>query len=78
MNARARILSLEDDDVLHMPAEWEPHEATWLSWPHNPTDWPGKLGVMHSVYANLVQKLAFSETVRIVVRSATHEKESRI
>jgi agmatine deiminase len=25
-----------------MPAEWEPHEATWLAWPHNPEDWPGK------------------------------------
>ena len=27
-----------------MPAEWEPHEATWLGWPHNPTDWPGQAG----------------------------------
>jgi agmatine deiminase len=26
-----------------MPAEWEAHEATWLGWPHNPSDWPGKL-----------------------------------
>ncbi|HEX4404497.1 MAG TPA: agmatine deiminase family protein, partial [Polyangia bacterium] len=27
----------------HMPAEWEPHEATWLAWPHEAADWPGKL-----------------------------------
>src|SRR5205085_7511017 len=26
-----------------MPAEWEPHAATWLAWPHEPRDWPGKL-----------------------------------
>ena len=25
-----------------MPAEWEPHEATWIGWPHNASDWPGK------------------------------------
>ncbi|HVI10444.1 MAG TPA: agmatine deiminase family protein, partial [Candidatus Binatia bacterium] len=25
-----------------MPAEWEPHAATWLAWPHNHGDWPGK------------------------------------
>ena len=25
-----------------MPAEWEPHEATWIAWPHNRDDWPGK------------------------------------
>ena len=25
-----------------MPAEWEPHAATWIAWPHNPDDWPGK------------------------------------
>lgn len=27
----------------HFPAEWEPHEGTWIGWPHNRSDWPGKL-----------------------------------
>ena len=41
-----------------MPAEWEPHEATWLGWPHNPTDWPGKLDTIRWVYGEIVRKLA--------------------
>jgi len=49
-----------------MPAEWEPHEATWLGWPHNKTDWPGKLTPIPWVYGEIVQKIAPGETVRII------------
>ena len=52
-----------------MPAEWETHEATWLAWPHHPTDWPGKLGTIRWVYAEIVRKIAAGETVRVLVRS---------
>jgi len=34
-----------------VPAEWEPHEATWLAWPHNPEDWPGKFQTIPWIYA---------------------------
>ena len=38
-----------------MPAEWEPHRATWISWPHHEPDWPGKLGPIPWVYAEIVR-----------------------
>ncbi len=40
----ARIQETPASLGFSMPAEWEPHEATWLAWPHNPTDWPGQAG----------------------------------
>jgi agmatine deiminase len=60
-----------------MPAEWESHEATWIGWPHNPTDWPGKLEPIQWVYAEIVRKIVPSEIVRILVNSAGHEKQVR-
>jgi agmatine deiminase len=52
-----------------MPAEWETHCATWLAWPHHPTDWPGKLNTIRWVYSEIVRKIAAGETVRLLVRS---------
>jgi agmatine deiminase len=57
-----------------MPAEWEPHEATWIGWPHNPTDWPGKLEPIQWVYGEIVRKISAGEIVRILVNSAAQEK----
>jgi agmatine deiminase len=50
-----------------MPAEWEPHAATWLSWPHNQESWPGKMEVIPSVWIEVVRALAPGEEVRILV-----------
>ncbi|MCR4289298.1 MAG: agmatine deiminase family protein [Candidatus Scalindua sp.] len=60
-----------------MPAEWEQHKATWLSWPHNPTDWPGKMSSVQKIYAELTQKLAAVEEVCILVNSERHEMRAR-
>ncbi|MGH7536562.1 MAG: agmatine deiminase family protein, partial [Gemmatimonadales bacterium] len=60
-----------------MPAEWEPHEATWLGWPHNTRDWPGKFTPIPWVYGEIVRKLAPGETVRILVNSFAHERAAR-
>lgn len=60
-----------------MPAEWEPHAATWIGWPHNAGDWPGKLAAIHWVYGEIVRKLTPGENVRILVNSAVHEKQAR-
>jgi agmatine deiminase len=49
-----------------MPAEWEPHRATWISWPHHEPDWPGKLGSIPWVYAEIVRVLGHHETVEIL------------
>jgi agmatine deiminase len=60
-----------------MPAEWEPHEATWLAWPHNREDWPGKFGPIPWVYAEIVRLLAGHERVHILVEDAAAEKRAR-
>jgi agmatine deiminase len=51
-----------------MPAEWARHRATWVAWPHNPEDWPGKFGPIPWVYVEIVRHLARSETVCIVAQ----------
>ena len=57
-----------------MPAEWEPHEATWLGWPHHPTDWPDKLDTIRWVYGEIVRKIAPGEIVRILVDDKVEER----
>ena len=57
-----------------MPAEWERHAATWLAWPHSPTDWPGKLDTIRWVYSEIVRKIAAGETVRMLVESPADAK----
>ncbi len=52
-----------------MPAEWERHEATWLAWPHNATDWPRKVDTIRWVYGEMVRKIGPGETVRLLVNS---------
>lgn len=51
-----------------MPAEWEPHEATWIAWPHNRADWPGKFDQIPWVYTEIVRWLTRVENVWIVVK----------
>jgi agmatine deiminase len=60
-----------------MPAEWEPHAATWLAWPHEKTDWPGKFSPIPWVYADIVRRLSQVERVRILVEDATAENQAR-
>jgi agmatine deiminase len=60
-----------------MPAEWEPHAATWLAWPHNRTDWPGKIAPVHWVYGEIARKIVSGENVRILVNSPSHEQQAR-
>jgi agmatine deiminase len=57
-----------------MPAEWEPHEATWLAWPHNPEDWPGKFSSIPWLYAEIVRLLAERERVHLIVENAAAKK----
>jgi agmatine deiminase len=60
-----------------MPAEWEPHAATWLAWPHERSDWPGKFAPIPWIYGDIVKKLARVERVRILVEDAALEKSAR-
>jgi len=60
-----------------MPAEWEPHAATWIAWPHNREDWPGRFTPIPWVYGEIVRKLAAVERVRILIQSAALEIHAR-
>jgi agmatine deiminase len=59
-----------------MPAEWEQHEATWIAWPHNADDWPGKFQAIPWVYADIVRHLARVERVHILVNDSAGEKRA--
>jgi len=61
-----------------MPAEWEPHEATWLGWPHNRTDWPGKFATIPWVFGEIARKIAPGEIVRVIADPKTQRKAKRI
>ena len=60
-----------------MPAEWEPHEATWLGWPHNQTDWPGKLDTIRWVYGEIVRRISMGEIVRMLIRNQADKRLAR-
>ncbi len=60
-----------------MPAEWAPHDATWLAWPHDGRDWPGKFGAIPWVFAEIVRHVSRAETVRLLVDDARHERRAR-
>ena len=60
-----------------MPAEWEPHEATWIAWPHYEPDWPGKLEPIGWVYAEIVRAIAMHERVEVLCHDeAVRDKAS--
>jgi agmatine deiminase len=60
-----------------MPAEWEPHEGTWIAWPHNEDDWPGRFEPIPWVYGEIVRKLADVERVHILVRNEDLRESAR-
>ena len=57
-----------------MPAEWEPHAATWLSWPHKEESWPGKFAAIPEIFVEIVRLLSPCEEVDINVNDAAMEK----
>lgn len=63
--------------AFRMPAEWEPHEATWIAWPHERSDWPGKFATIPHVYCEIVRHLSRVEKVRILVENAAAESKAR-
>jgi agmatine deiminase len=59
-----------------MPAEWAQHEATWIAWPHNATDWPGKFQAIPWVYADIVRHLSRVEEVHILINDEAAQKRA--
>lgn len=60
-----------------MPAEWEPHAATWLAWPHEPTDWPGKFAAIPWVFAEVARHLQDGERIRVIVSGKKEEASAK-
>ena len=60
-----------------MPAEWDRHEATWLAWPHNPEDWPGKFQAIPWLYAEIVRLIAAHERVHLIVQDEKEERRAQ-
>ncbi len=65
------------DCSYRMPAEWEPMAATWLAWPHNRSDWPGRFAPIPFVYAEIVRQLARVGRVEIIVQDERAETVAR-
>jgi len=64
-------------ESFRMPAEWEPHAATWLAWPHYEGDWPGKFDPIPWVYAEIIRNLARYERVELVVNNSIAARRAR-
>ena len=74
--AKGTRATLPPEITYRMPAEWEPHEATWLGWPHELTDWPGKFAPIPWAFAEIVRHLARVEQVFLLVEN--RDAESRV
>lgn len=75
--AQVRGHDLRSKTPAIMPAEWEPHAATWLAWPHNVRDWPGKFGPIPWVYAEIIRRVSAGETVRLMAGDVGLEAKAR-
>jgi len=74
---RRESVAIPANVTLRMPAEWEPHEATWLGWPHELTDWPGKFSPIPWAFAEIVRHLSQVERVFLLVEDRTAEARAR-
>jgi len=68
--------TLFTETIPRLPPEWEPHEATWLVWPQNSNDWPGKFGSIKWVYSEIIKNLVHYEKLRILVDSEKVKKSA--
>src|SRR5580658_123105 len=59
-----------------LPAEWDPHAATWLAWPHYHADWPDKFDPIPWVYTEIIRNLARHERVELIVNDVSAEKKA--
>jgi agmatine/peptidylarginine deiminase len=77
MKFNASMQPISRADRFRFPAEWEPHAATWLAWPHFRGDWPGKFEPIPWVYAEIIRHLARHERVELIVNHAESEKRAK-
>jgi agmatine deiminase len=58
-----------------MPAEWDPHRATWLSWPHSLDNWPTQLEQVRAVWVQMIVELSAVEQVGLLVNDESAERD---
>lgn len=74
----AKVAANEADTVRSsMPAEWGKHDASWLAWPHNTRDWPGRFAPIPWVYTEIVRNVALGEKVNLLVDDASCEARAK-
>jgi agmatine deiminase len=56
------------EEGFRMPAEWEPHESTWLAWPHDPVTWPDRVPIVEERYIEILRALTPHERVDLLVK----------
>ena len=66
-----------DELGYRLPAEWEEHEATWLCWPHNGSDWPGKLTAVRWTYVEIIRNLVENEDVHLITQTGNHSRQAQ-
>lgn len=61
----------------HMPAEWEPQEAVWLSWPHNKKFWGDDIPIVENIYAQFMSALQDGQRIRVLVKNKSMARRAR-
>ena len=64
--------------TLRMPAEWEPQKSTWIAWPHNKDDWPGKFDHIPFVFGKIVSELSRVQLVNILVKDKSEKNNEKV
>ena len=67
--------SKEVNGMYRMPAEWEPQKSTWIAWPHNHMDWPGKFSEIPFVFGKIITELSKVQIVNILVKNKSEKKK---
>ena len=62
--------------TLRMPAEWEPQKSTWIAWPHNKDDWPGKFDHIPFVFGKIISELSRVQLVNILVKDKSEKNKA--
>lgn len=80
--AKVRLMSPDHSPLpvqlgCRTPAEWEPHAATWLAWPHKEESWPGKFAPIPDIWVRMIAELVEGETVRLLVNDEDMEADAR-
>ena len=61
--------------IYRMPAEWEAQKSTWIAWPHNEKDWPGKFSEIPFVFGKIITELSKVQIVNILVKNKSEKKK---